>query len=482
MDFLQSIFSNVWAIFLIALFFGGSIFVHELGHFLVARWRGARVERFSVGFGPAIWSWRGKDGVEYRLSWIPLGGYVLLPQLADMSGLEGESSAEAKTLLPLDYLSKMLILVAGVVCNVIFAFVLACGLWTLGQPVSEEELTTQIGYVHPTLELPDHREVPGPAFAAGVQPGDFIREVDSKQVHTFMEISYLVALGAGRGDNTQPKVELTIERSGETRRITLYPAYAGPEEMRDIGVEPEVKVIVNEVAQNSAAEAAGLKTGDLITQLDGQPVRYTGFVSDYVRQIIGRAVQLTYLRDGQTHTVALEPRLTLDPTTKKTVPRLGIVLRSAPTDRLIRITPWAQLKKNILSTWRILTSLLNRHSDIGPSKLSGPVGIVRGFWVSAKSDYPFRAALEFAIMINISLAAFNLLPIPVLDGGHMFFATVGRLRGRALPANLIIAAQSVSMVLLLSLVLYVTFFDLRRLLPTTSVPPKAETPAAAPAK
>lgn len=99
-DFLPSLLSNVWSILLVALFFGGSIFVHELGHFLAARWRGAKVERFSIGFGPAIFSWRGRDGVEYRLAWIPLGGYVLLPQLADLGPVEGKSEVDVEKLRP----------------------------------------------------------------------------------------------------------------------------------------------------------------------------------------------------------------------------------------------------------------------------------------------------------------------------------------------------------------------------------------------
>src|SRR3954470_9286521 len=105
-DLLQSVLANLWVLFLVVLLFGGSIFVHELGHFLAARRRGVHVERFSIGFGPAIWSRRGKDGVEYRVSWFPLGGYVLLPQLADLGALEGESTTEAGKLPPVSYLTK----------------------------------------------------------------------------------------------------------------------------------------------------------------------------------------------------------------------------------------------------------------------------------------------------------------------------------------------------------------------------------------
>src|SRR5512138_2838340 len=107
-DLLTTLFSNVWSIFLVVAFFGGSIFVHELGHFLAARRRGVHVERFSIGFGPAIGSRRGKDGVEYRVAWFPLGGYVLLPQLADLGAVEGESSADVSKLPPVSYATRMI--------------------------------------------------------------------------------------------------------------------------------------------------------------------------------------------------------------------------------------------------------------------------------------------------------------------------------------------------------------------------------------
>ncbi|MFZ9683106.1 MAG: site-2 protease family protein, partial [Cephaloticoccus sp.] len=123
-ELFQDLLSNVWAVALVALFFGGSIFVHELGHFLAARWCGLHVERFSIGFGPAICSWRGKDGVEYRLSWLPLGGYVTLPQLAAMSEIEGESYIDVADLPPVTYGRKMFVLVAGTACNILYALAL----------------------------------------------------------------------------------------------------------------------------------------------------------------------------------------------------------------------------------------------------------------------------------------------------------------------------------------------------------------------
>ena len=133
---LSALFSNIGTTALVILFFGGSIFVHELGHFFAARRRGLKVERFSLGFGPKIWSWRGKDGVEYRISWIPLGGYVALPQLADMQAIEGASETPVEQLPSIDYASKMIVSVAGAAMNVVFAFLLACIIWVIGVPTS----------------------------------------------------------------------------------------------------------------------------------------------------------------------------------------------------------------------------------------------------------------------------------------------------------------------------------------------------------
>ncbi|MEI7566784.1 MAG: site-2 protease family protein, partial [Opitutaceae bacterium] len=157
-----ALLGNIWSIFLIILFFGGSIFVHELGHFLAARRRGLKVSRFSIGFGPAMFSHTGRDGVEYRINWLPLGGYVALPQLADLSGLEGEVDPNAAKLPPISYSTKLIVFVAGAVFNVLFAFTLASILWIVGQPVVEEEQTTKIGFVHPTIELPNGKSAPGP--------------------------------------------------------------------------------------------------------------------------------------------------------------------------------------------------------------------------------------------------------------------------------------------------------------------------------
>lgn len=167
MDIFQILTSSAWSILMIAIFFGGSIFVHELGHFWVAKKRGVKVERFSIGFGPAIFKWVGKDGVEYRLSWLPLGGYVALPQLADMSGIEGAASPETAALPSPNYTTRMLVFGAGAAMNVLFAFALATIVWKVGVPTNADMQRAKIGYVVPEIELPDKSKVASPAATAG---------------------------------------------------------------------------------------------------------------------------------------------------------------------------------------------------------------------------------------------------------------------------------------------------------------------------
>jgi regulator of sigma E protease len=456
----SSLFSSAWSVFLIVLFFGGSIFVHELGHFLAARRRGLKVSRFSIGFGPAIWKWTGKDGVEYRLSWIPLGGYVALPQLADMSAIEGEAEP-AEPLPPISYATRMIVLVAGAFFNVLFALFLACILWVVGQPIVEEDQTTRIAFVRPTIELADGKSAPGPAHVAGLKSGDTVLAVDGKTVHTFTDIGQLVALGHGRTAEGKRSVDIQYQRDGATRLAQVIPELVSAEGFRDIGVEPAAKVTVVGVLAGTPAETAGLKFRDIITHLDGQPVEYVSFIADYLRTQDGKPVTVSYLRDGKPAEVVIAPAKVVDPQTKAESYRFGLQLGGAFTTKVIRTPPLEQVWDKVVWTWRNLRSVISPTSDVGISKLSGPIGIASRVNQFAKLD--FRLVLWFVIFVNVNLAIFNLLPIPVLDGGHMFFATLAKIRGKDLPFNVVATIQSVFMVLLLTMIVYVSVFDVRRL-------------------
>jgi regulator of sigma E protease len=449
-DFLHALASNTWAWFLVVLFFSGSIFVHELGHFLAARWRGAHVERFSIGFGPRIFSWY-RDGVEYRISWVPLGGYVLLPQLADLGALEGKSTRDVAKLPPISYTSKVIIFLAGAAFNILFAFALACVVWLHGQPTSSEEATTRIGYVSQTVD--DGTKAPSPASLAGLRIGDTVLAIDGRKVTDWSDLTQTLIMGSGRGPDGQPQNVFTILRDGQTLTVTLHPRLSGDERIRRIGIAPAYNLIVLTAPENSLGQRIGLKPKDQILSLDPTPVLNLSTWQDYLAAHASQVVAIKILRDGTELTLTLPPR-----TDTKNPADLGLDFTTS--SRLTHPNPFTQVTDNIAMTFRTLWSLLNPHSDIGLSKLSSVVGIVHIFHSAAEAG--LLAVVMFTILINVNLAIVNLLPVPVLDGGQIVFATIAKLRGRALPINIVAATQGVFLVLLLSMILYVNIFDVRR--------------------
>lgn len=476
-DFLTNLFSNLWSLVLVVLFFGASIFVHELGHFLAARWRGVKVERFSIGFGPAIVAWTGRDGVEYRLSWIPLGGYVLLPQLADLGPVEGKSRLDVEALPPIGYVSKMIVFVAGATFNVLFAFGLACIVWVAGQPTIAEWNTTQIGHLTATIKLPDGSTAPNPAVEAGLRPGDVVRSIDGIAVKNFEDIFTSIFLGHDRAGDGRRRSVIVIERAGQTMEVTIYPRLVGEDNFRSSGIEPSEDLTVGSVIEGSPAQAAGVMSGDRIVAVDGKALFRQLAVSELLAQDPTHAAEFLFRRGNEDLRLAIRPRVEPDERTGKLVARIGI--RYSDRILIIHPSPFTQITDNVSGTFRTLGALLSPNSDIGPSKLSGPIGIARELHRQAQWD--FRRLLWFTILINVNLAIFNLLPIPVLDGGQMVFASLARVRGRALPINFIVTTQSVFMVLLLSMILYVSFFDVARLRREVR-PPDPAPRAAAPAK
>ncbi|MEO0055459.1 MAG: hypothetical protein RLZZ50_1406 [Verrucomicrobiota bacterium] len=470
MDIFQLLTSSVWSILMIAVFFGGSIFVHELGHFWVAKKRGVKVERFSIGFGPAIFKWTGKDGVEYRLSWLPLGGYVALPQLADMRGLEGEPSAETAALPSPNYTTRMLVFGAGAFMNVVFAFALATILWQVGLPANADTQRAKIGHVASELTLPDGSKVKSPAAEAGLRAGDVIAAIDGNPVATWDEMRQYLFTGSGRTVDGRPQAALTVRRGEETLILSARPVLAGDERMRMLGVSPWQELKVAELTPNGLGEKSGLRAGDRLRTLDDVALTSFATFEQALVATAGRAAMLEVERDGALVRLALAV-----PAADKIGEALG--LGFDPEIVMIHPTPWKQLGDNVRMTFRTLGSLLNRDSDVGISKLSGPIGIARVFHMTAQID--IRYVLWFTIVVNVNLAIFNLLPLPVLDGGHMLFATIGKLRGRALPQGFIHAAQSVFLACLLAMMIYVSFFDVKRIARDA----KADAPAsAAPAK
>ena len=451
-ELLQSLFANIWTLFLVILFFGGSIFVHELGHFLAARSRGVHVERFSIGFGPAIFSWH-RDGVEYRIAWIPLGGYVLLPQLADLGPIEGKSERTAEELPPVSYTSRMIVFVAGAVFNVLFAFLLAGIIWIVGQNEDSDYASTRIGYISRTHELPDHVTVPSPAFEAGLKVGDNIRAIDGKSVGNWGDVQYMIGLGAGTTADGRREAVFTVDRDGHTMDISVHPRIAAEGRERKVGIAPGYELLVQNVTPDSIADRVGFKKDDEVLKLDGMATINWLTFYELLDASAKRTATAQVKRGGQELSLSIPPHAKV-----KTMADLGLV----PTTgvRLVHPTPVAQISKLIVMTIGTIQSLFNRHSDVHASSLSGPIDILAMFHSAAQAG--LIPLLSFTILVNVNLAVFNLLPIPILDGGQMLFATIGKLRRRALPPNFVIAAQSLAGLFLLVLVLYVSVSNIQR--------------------
>jgi regulator of sigma E protease len=225
--------------------------------------------------------------------------------------------------------------------------------------------------------------------------------------------------------------------------------------------------MVGGVLAGSPAEASGLQLNDIITKLNDEPVEYISFISEYLKANGTKPVRVGYLRGveqdkpGTPGEATLVPVKSIDPETKAEVFRIGVQLRGAYTKKIIRTPPFEQVWDKVVWSWRNVQSLVSPSSDVGISKLSSPIGIA--YRVSQFAKVDIRLVLWFVILVNVNLAIFNLLPIPVLDGGHMFFATIAKIRGKEIPFNVIATIQGVFMFLLLAMVLYVGVFDVRRI-------------------
>jgi regulator of sigma E protease len=470
-DLLQTLLTNLWVFFLVVLLFGGSIFVHELGHFLAARKRGAVVERFSIGFGPAIFKWRGKDGVEYRVSWFPLGGYVLLPQLADLGAVEGQSNLDPAKLPPVSYATKMIVFVAGATFNILFAFFLACIVWVIGQPAPSGFTSTTVAEISPTIKDASGREVVSPAVKAGLKPGDVIVKVDGEPVATFADVVEHLALSSGWNKQGERLTIFTLRRDGDLIDVPIEPILSGDENIRRVGFSTVAKLFVGAPTPGSPAAKAGLLPDDQIKAVNGSPTLTPSQLFDAFRKGLGKPMQITVARGDAT------PTFTLEPVAK--IPELGLAGINSGVS-VVHPNPVEQITDSVVKTFRTLWALINPRSDIGIAHLSGPIGIIDNFFAVSRAGIPL--ALWFTILVNVNLAIFNLLPMPVLDGGQMLFATIGRLRGRPLPVTFIMTAQSVFLVLLFSMVLYVSVFDVRRIVRDVKADRAAEAAAEAPAK
>ena len=288
----------------VLLIFNLLIVVHELGHFLAARWRGLVVEKFAIWFGKPIWS-KTINGVQYGLGWIPAGGFVALPQMAPMEAIEG-GNLDREPLPPITPLDKIIVAFAGPLFSFLLACVFAVSVWYFGKPQSEAHTTTVVGYVAKD----------SPAAKAGIQSGDIVLSVDGDPVKRFEGLVDSVRWGVVASEGAT--IPFEIERAGQKMKFDLdpkaWPPKKEPEvkptwyqnlfgavfkrpDLRDVGLIGEMTPIVDTVNPYGPADEAGILARDQIFKADGQPLRSTAKVQFFSqRQEVAQVTEFHELK------------------------------------------------------------------------------------------------------------------------------------------------------------------------------------------
>jgi regulator of sigma E protease len=374
---------------------GVLIFVHELGHFVMARRHGVRVLTFSLGFGPKLLRVV-RNGTEYCVSAIPLGGYVKMA---------GESPDDPRSGRPDEFMSKtkwqrFQILIMGPAMNIVLAIVVMAAVLFNGAEVpAYEQEPPVIGTVL----------AGSPAARAGIAPGDRLVSIAGKPVETWEQVFMQVMPRANR------QVEIVVARAGVRRTVTVTPDAQTRFEMGDIGVLPRMFPQIRGVSPGSAADRAGLRTGDTIVAIEGEPATRDTLIKT-INASAGKELSLTIRRGAQ------EERVAVTPQQQGGVGLIGVQLSPFEV-RVVEPGPWQavtmSVKRNLeWSTliFETLAGLLTRETS--PKQLMGPVAIAQLSGGAAQAGWV--ALFSLMAMISLNLGILNLLPIPVLDGGHIF--------------------------------------------------------------
>lgn len=438
----------------VLLLFNLLIFVHELGHFLAARWRGLKVDRFAIWFGKPIWK-KKINGVEYALGTIPAGGYVSLPQMATMEAIEGKGESSGQPLPPISALDKIIVAVAGPLFSFLLAFCFAALVWVVGRPVNDEDNSTVIGFVDPT----------GPAWKAGLRPGDTILEIDDHPVKNFAppsQDSVTWRIVTSQGTN----IAIKYARNGKEQMAYATP-YKRPTEwyerkaLRQVLIAPAHRAIIYEVATNGPAALAGLRRGDEIVALNGEKI-YSFAPLLYEEETMtngpAKPVALTVRRGSEQLERTLVPEKPMKPTGSG--PSFGITAWQGNTNvSLAHPAPVDQIKESASQIYATLSTIFSHKSDVGVQQLGGAVMIIRLYSNLFQSENGWRLVLWFSVVLNVNLALLNLLPFPVLDGGHITLALIEAARRRPVSARVLQYLQTACAVILIGFMLFIAFFD-----------------------
>ncbi len=445
--------SILWSLGAFVVALGILITVHEFGHFWVARRCGVWVERFSIGFGPALWRKKDKQGTEYVLALIPLGGYVKMldERAGEVPAARLQEAFTRKTLS-----QRAAIVAAGPVANFIFALFAYWLVFMHGvpgiKPVTGEIINNSI------------------AQQAQIQPGMELKAIDGIETPDWDAVR--MALMGKIGDSG---VNITLETFGQSatveKHLDLHHWVFDPEKqdpVLSLGIIPKGPVIettLAEVQKSSAAAQAGLQAGDRIVKVDGEPaVNWQMFVAR-VRDNPGKPLALDVEREGNIRALTLTPSV-------KTVGQkeegfAGVIPRVQPLPdqykTLRQYGPVVAIGEAGVKTWQLVkltASMLGKlvTGDIKLKNLSGPISIAQGAGISA--EYGMIYYLMFLALISVNLGIINLVPLPVLDGGHLLFLLIEKIKGGPVSERVqdfSYRIGSIALVLLMGLALFNDF-------------------------
>jgi regulator of sigma E protease len=436
MAFVESIW---WMIVLIGIM----IVIHELGHYWAARYFDVKIDAFAIGFGPKLWGVR-RGETEWKICAIPFGGYV------KMAGSEHEEKIDD----PRGFMNKprwqrMVIAIAGPLMNILLALVLLAGLFSMQFPKPlYVDQPAKVGSVQPD----------SPVAKAGVQAGDTIVRIEDQANPTWSDVGYALI------HNINRPVSLVLSRDGGTVPLKVTPK-SSDNGLESLGWHPDTDVVAGRVEPDLDAARQGLKTGDQIVSINGAPVRAPDALVGMVRKSKGEPLTLVYRRDGKDTTVTVTPVSKKIAEVQNPVYMIGIA--ATPATRNVQLSPIEAIQESASVNYKsagliygVIRSIFE--ARLSPKTIEGPVRMAQMSRQAAKEGFDSYITLMAGVSLN--LAIFNLLPIPILDGGVILMLLIEMIARRDLSLRLKEMVFTVSFVFLISLVAFVLYNDIQKVL------------------
>jgi regulator of sigma E protease len=432
----------LWVLVLI----GVMIMIHELGHFGAARFFDVKVETFSFGFGPRLFGFR-RGGTDYRFSLILFGGYVKMAgeQIGD------ERAEDPGSLLSKPRWQRLVIAFAGPFMNVVLAVGLLTGLYMVKyQKISDADMQAFIGHV-----MPD-----SPAAKAGIQDGDRIVKLGAKENPTWEDV------GLKEVESAYQPMYLTIERNGKRFDTTVTPTLGERSGLGFAGWDERGEVQLGEITPHLPAEKAGLKKGDLLIAANGQPIHSLFKFQEITQNSGGKPVEIDFERNHQKRHISVRPVFaSIDGPERWMIgvmpqPKLNLITTRLSFAGAFRESV-RQNAKGALLIAQFLKGMAERR--MSPKNLTGPIGIAQLSGEAAREGP--SAFVILMSMVSLNLAIFNLLPIPILDGGVILMLFVEMVMHRDLSLNVKEAVFKVGFVAIMVIVAFAIYNDISRILP-----------------